>query len=91
MRKYHTNTTTGHVGGDHDRALSSLELVQNPITLVLLLVSVDSKTGPAILTEESSDLVGGALGAGEDQAFALLVVHDLFEVLDQAVALYNVS
>lgn len=37
----HTNTTRSHVGGNHDRALVGLELVQNPVALVLLLVAVD--------------------------------------------------
>lgn len=37
----HTDTTGGHVGGYHDRTLSGLELIQNPVTLVLLLVTVD--------------------------------------------------
>lgn len=36
-----TNTTRSHIGGNHDGALSTLELVKDPITLVLLLVSVD--------------------------------------------------
>jgi hypothetical protein len=50
--KYHTNATTGHVGSNHDRTLSSLELVENPIALGLLFVTVNSKARPAILTEE---------------------------------------
>ena len=37
----HTNTTRCHVGGNHDRALARLKFVQDPITLVLLLVTVD--------------------------------------------------
>lgn len=37
----HTNTTRSHIGSNHDGALARLELVQNPITLVLLLVTVD--------------------------------------------------
>lgn len=37
----HTNTTRSHVGSNHDGALASLELVQNPIALVLLLVAVN--------------------------------------------------
>jgi hypothetical protein len=39
---YHTDTTRSHVGGHHDGTLARLELVQDPITLVLLLVTVDS-------------------------------------------------
>ncbi len=37
----HTNTTGSHVGSHHDRALTSLELVEDPVTLVLLLVAVN--------------------------------------------------
>jgi hypothetical protein len=38
----HTDTTRSHVGGNHDGTLSVLELVKNPVTLVLLLVTVNS-------------------------------------------------
>ena len=37
----HTDTARRNVGGNHDGALSSLELIQDPITLVLLFVTVD--------------------------------------------------
>lgn len=37
----HTDTTRRDVGGDHDGALAGLELIQDPVTLVLLLVTVD--------------------------------------------------
>ncbi len=39
---HHTNTTGSHIGGNHDRALASLELVQDPITFILLFVTMDS-------------------------------------------------
>ena len=38
----HTDTTGSHVSSNHDGALASLEFVQDPVTLVLLLVAVDS-------------------------------------------------
>lgn len=41
----HTNATGSHIGGYHDRAFSGLELVQNPIALVLSLVAVNSWVG----------------------------------------------
>ena len=41
----HTDTTRSHVSGNHDGALALLELVKNPIALVLLLVSVDGWEG----------------------------------------------
>ncbi len=37
----HTNTTGGHISGNHDRTLARLELVQNPVALMLLLIAVD--------------------------------------------------
>jgi hypothetical protein len=37
----HTDTTRGYISSDHDGALASLEFVQNPIALVLLLVTVN--------------------------------------------------
>lgn len=37
----HTDTTRGDICGNHDGALARLELVQDPIALVLLLVTVD--------------------------------------------------
>lgn len=37
----HTDTTRSYVSSNHDWALASLELVEDPVTLVLLLVSVD--------------------------------------------------
>lgn len=37
----HTNTTRGYVSSNHDGALASLEFVQNPVTLILLLISMD--------------------------------------------------
>jgi hypothetical protein len=38
----HTNTTGCHVSSNHDWALAGLELVQDPITFVLLFVTMDS-------------------------------------------------
>ena len=83
----HTDTTRSHVSGNHDGALALLEFVENPITLLLLLVTVDGEGWPAVLSEEASDLVGDTLGASEDKALVVLVFHDLLEVLDHLVAL----
>lgn len=38
----HTNTTGSHVSSNHNRAFSVLELLQDPVTFVLLFVTVDS-------------------------------------------------
>lgn len=83
----HTDTTRSHVSGNHDGALALLEFVENPITLLLLLVTVDREGWPAILSEETGDLVGNTLGASEDKALVVLVLHDLLEVLDHLVTL----
>lgn len=83
----HTNTTGSHVGGHHDGALSSLELVQDPVTLVLLFVTVNGERGPAVLAEEASNLVSNPLCAGEDKNLVLLVVHNLLHVTNHLVAL----
>jgi hypothetical protein len=87
----HTDTTRSHISGNHDGALALLEFVENPITLLLLLVTVDGKGWPAVLSEEASDLVGDTLGASEDEALVVLVLHDLLEVLDHLVALLELG
>lgn len=38
----HTNTTGSHISGHHDWALARLELVQDPVSFLLLFVTVDS-------------------------------------------------
>ena len=38
----HTNTTRCHVSSNHDWAAAGFELVENPITFVLLFVAMDS-------------------------------------------------
>ena len=109
----HTNTTGSHVGSHHDRALASLELVQHPVTLVLLLVAVNrcgtsvrktverrndkveglTECGPAVLAEESGDLVGNTLGAGENENLVLIVLalHHLLEMVEHALALLGLG
>jgi len=87
MRIYHTNATTSHVGSNHDGAFASLELVQDPIALILLLITVDCQARPSVLAKESGDFVGSSLGSGKDQTLAGLVVHNLLKVLDETVTL----
>jgi hypothetical protein len=41
----HTDTTGSHIGGHHDGALALLEFVENPVTLLLLLVTVNGWKG----------------------------------------------
>lgn len=87
----HTDTTGSHVGGNHDGALAHLELVEHPVALVLLLVAVNRKCGPAILAKETGDVVGDTLGASENQNLAGLVLHDLLNVLEHLVALLELG
>lgn len=87
----HTDAAGSHVGGNHDRALAHLEFVEHPVALVLLLVAVDGKRGPAVLAKEAGDVVGNALGTSEDQNLAGLVLHNLLDVLEHLVALLELG
>ena len=87
----HTDAAGSHVSGNHDRALAHLELVEHPVALVLLLVTVDGKGWPAILAKEAGDVVGDTLGAGEDENLAGLVLHDLLNVPEHLVALLELG
>lgn len=82
-----TNTTGSHIGGNHDGALALSELVENPVSLLLLLVTMNGESRPAVLSQELGNVVGNSLGTGEDQALGLLVLHDGLEVLDKSVSL----
>jgi hypothetical protein len=82
-----TNTTGSHVGGNHDGALALSELVENPVSLLLLLVTVNGESRPAVLSQELGNVVSDTLGAGENQTLGLLVLHDGLEVLDKSVSL----
>jgi hypothetical protein len=99
----HTNTTGSHIGGNHDGALAGLELVQDPIALVLLLISVDSwrplaifvvkavcrltERRPSVLSKEACDIVSDTLSSSKDQNLVILVLHNLLEVLGHSIAL----
>jgi hypothetical protein len=87
----HTDAAGSHVSGNHDRALAHLELVEHPITLVLLLVAVNGKCWPAVLAKEAGDLVGDTLGAGEHKDLAGLVLHNLLNVPEHLVALLELG
>lgn len=87
----HTDAAGCHVSSNHDRALAHLELVEHPVALVLLLVTVDGKCWPAVLAKEAGDVVGDTLGAGEDQDLAGLVLHDLLDVPEHLVALLELG
>lgn len=54
----HTNTTRSNVSCNHDRALAGLELVQNPVALVLLLVAMNRcvNVSTFVMREDEEDL-----------------------------------
>jgi hypothetical protein len=57
---------------------------------LLLLVTVDGKRGPSVLTEVLGQVVGDPLGTDEDEDLGVLR-RDLLEVLDQLAALLKVG
>jgi len=81
------DTTGGNVRGNHYGAFAGLKLVQDPVTLVLLLIAVNGECGPSILTKETSDIVSNTLGANENEALIRLVFHNLLEVVDHTLTL----
>ena len=81
-----TETTRCHSGGDHDGAATSLELCQHPVTLLLLLVSVNCKCRPAVLSEELGQFVCHALGVREYEHLGVFLA-DLVEVTNELAAL----
>src|SRR5688500_10675311 len=68
----------GDVGGDEDRRLFGFEGFHGPAALGLGLVGVQGLGGDAAGFEVADDLVGAALGAGEDQRAGDAVVVQVF-------------
>jgi hypothetical protein len=100
----HTDTTGRNVRSNHDGALAGLEFVENPISLVLLLVTMNSylllvwlhcgvggltKCRPSVLTQESGNVVSYTFSACEDEDFIVAIFHDLLEMFDHAVSLFE--
>ena len=85
-----TMTMCTHVGGNHDGGSSGLELSEDPVSLLLLLVTVDGERGPSVLSEVLCDVVGDSLGGGEDDDLGVLV-RDGVEVLDELASLLKVG
>lgn len=57
-----TETSRGNVGCNHNGRSARLELLENPVSLLLLLVSVDSKRRPSAAkrkTKRRSDTATG--------------------------------
>lgn len=68
MAFHHTNTTGSHISGNHDGALSGLEFVQDPVTLILLLVTVDS-------CENCQSMIWKVCWMGEKVTYRVLAIH----------------
>ena len=68
----------GDVGGDHRPDLALLESGQGALALALALVAMDGRGGDTGLIEILRHTVGAALGAGEDDGAAdVLLLHQL--------------
>ena len=48
----HVKTTGGDIGGYEDASGSVLELTKDPVSLLLLLVTMDAHGGPAVLPHQ---------------------------------------
>ena len=56
-----------------------------------MCIGVLTKGWPSVLTEEAGDLIRNALSASENKALATLSLHNLFEMLDHAITLFEVG
>jgi hypothetical protein len=83
-------TTRSNVGGKHDGTATRLELGEDPITLLLGFVTVNSQRGPSVLPQELGEVVRDTLGAHEDENLCVLLT-DLIEVLDELSTLFKVG
>ncbi|GIX64294.1 serine beta-lactamase mitochondrial, putative [Babesia caballi] len=81
----HVQTARSDVSRNHDGVLAALELVENPVALLLLLVAVNAESRPAVEPELLGERVGGLLGVGEDEHLG--AVADLGEDLLELSAL----
>ena len=70
------------ISGDHDRRSTGFEFGENPISFLLLLVSVNRECRPSILTEVLGELVRDSFRSDEDEDFGGFG-GDLFEVFDE--------
>jgi len=75
-------TTRSDVGGQHDRTSTRFEFCENPITFTLLLVTVNSESGPAILPHEFGQVVGDTFGSNKDDDLGVFLRNGL-EVLEK--------
>ena len=70
------------ISGDHDRRSTGFEFGENPISFLLLLVSVNRECWPSILTEVLGEFVGDSFRSDEDEDFGGFG-RNLFEVFDE--------
>ena len=88
--KPHTKSTTCYISRDQNGTTAVLEFAKYPVSLALLLVTMDSKRRPAILTEIFGDVVRCTLGADKDKDFGVFI-GDLIEVLKELVTLIKIG
>lgn len=79
-----TDTTRCHVSCNHNRMSTCTELIQYPITFVLLLVAVNSQRRKTILSEETSNIIRRALCTGENNCLLFLLLHYALNVIDKS-------
>lgn len=79
-------TTRSDIGGKHNGAAARLELGEDPVTLSLLLVTVDGESRPAVLAHKLGEVVSDTLGADEDEDLGVFA-RDLVEVLGRRARL----
>lgn len=89
--KIHTNTSGSHIGGDHNRRLAASEFTQHPVSLVLVLVTVNGQSRPAVLSQKRRNVVTSSLCRRKDKTLGLLVGGGGLQVLDQTVSLLKLS
>merc|ERR1719310_2199609 len=77
--------TSSHVSGNHNSGLSRLELIQYPVALLLLLVTMDGKCRPPIHSHLATKVIRTPLSGSEDEKFAS-TCNDLIEQLEQQIS-----
>lgn len=83
-----TETSRCYSGSNHNGAATRFELGEYPITFLLLLVTVDGKGGPAVLTKELGQIISNTLGASKDDDLAVLG-RDGLQVTNELALLFE--
>jgi hypothetical protein len=77
---FHIHAASGNVGCNHDRDLSSLELSQCCLSLILIFIAVNGRTAHRLL-QRTFELICCSLRTGEDDnaRSGTLIRNDLWE------------